>query len=149
MSRDSNKRRDKKEDDLTLLQQIREANVAAGEQFLEYLVLQRRSSVRKPSQRSIDPFPEFMYLRSDYGRLQNCTCSLLCHMLRNCYVFSLMTPFRNYGEPKVRQIYLVILSILISVHPNQRLRILPAPRRRLFYHILRLQRRTPNISKYG
>jgi hypothetical protein len=26
-----------------------------------------------------------------------------------------MTPFRNYGEPKVRQIYLVILPILISV----------------------------------
>jgi hypothetical protein len=49
MSRDSSKRRDKAEDDVALLQQIRDANAAAGEQFLEYLVLQKRSTVSKTS----------------------------------------------------------------------------------------------------
>jgi hypothetical protein len=46
ISRDSNKKRDKPGEDLALLQQIREANSAAAEQFLEHLVLQKRSTVR-------------------------------------------------------------------------------------------------------
>lgn len=45
MIRDTGKRKDKLEDDLTMLQQIRDENPAAGSQFLEYLVLQKRSLV--------------------------------------------------------------------------------------------------------
>ncbi|KAJ7774892.1 hypothetical protein B0H16DRAFT_1508739 [Mycena metata] len=46
MPRESGKRPQRPEDDLSLLEQIREANPAAGAQFLEYLVLQKRSSSR-------------------------------------------------------------------------------------------------------
>ncbi|KAJ7685236.1 hypothetical protein DFH06DRAFT_1357108, partial [Mycena polygramma] len=46
MPRDMGKRPQRPEDDLLLLEQIREANPAAGAQFLEYLVLQKRSSSR-------------------------------------------------------------------------------------------------------
>ncbi|KAF8212185.1 hypothetical protein K438DRAFT_1957954 [Mycena galopus ATCC 62051] len=46
MPRDTGKRPHRPEDDLALLEQIREANPAAGAQFLEYLVLQKRSSSR-------------------------------------------------------------------------------------------------------
>ncbi|KZP18157.1 hypothetical protein FIBSPDRAFT_933616 [Athelia psychrophila] len=42
-SRDTSKRRDKPEDDLAMLQQVREADPAAGAQYLEHLVLQKRS----------------------------------------------------------------------------------------------------------
>jgi ATP/maltotriose-dependent transcriptional regulator MalT len=45
MPRETGKRPQRPEDDLSLLEQIREANPAAGAQFLEYLVLQKRSSV--------------------------------------------------------------------------------------------------------
>lgn len=44
-SRDTSKRRDKPEDDLAMLQQVREADPAAGAQYLEHLVLQKRSQV--------------------------------------------------------------------------------------------------------
>jgi len=47
MPRDMGKRREKSGDDISLLQQIRDANPAAGAQFLEYLVLQKRSSVSR------------------------------------------------------------------------------------------------------
>ncbi|KAJ7449862.1 hypothetical protein FB451DRAFT_1530211, partial [Mycena latifolia] len=46
MPRETGKRPQRPEDDLSLLEQIREANPAAGAQFLEYLVLQKRSSSR-------------------------------------------------------------------------------------------------------
>ncbi|KAJ7343434.1 hypothetical protein DFH08DRAFT_937969 [Mycena albidolilacea] len=46
MPRETGKRPHRPEDDLSLLEQIREANPAAGAQFLEYLVLQKRSSSR-------------------------------------------------------------------------------------------------------
>ncbi|KAK7020572.1 hypothetical protein R3P38DRAFT_2970278 [Favolaschia claudopus] len=44
MPRETGKRPHRPDDDLALLEQIREANPAAGAQFLEYLVLQKRSS---------------------------------------------------------------------------------------------------------
>lgn len=44
-SKDNSRRRDKPEDDIVLLEQVREANPAAGVQFLEHLVLQKRSTV--------------------------------------------------------------------------------------------------------
>lgn len=44
-SRDTSKRRDKPEDDLAILQQVQEADSAAGAQYLEHLVLQKRSQV--------------------------------------------------------------------------------------------------------
>jgi hypothetical protein len=44
-SRDTTKRRDKPEDDLLTLQQVTDANAVAGIQFLEHLVLQKRSLV--------------------------------------------------------------------------------------------------------
>ncbi|KAG6865541.1 hypothetical protein C0991_001734 [Blastosporella zonata] len=44
MPKDSGKRREKPEEDLALLEAIKEANPAAGIQYLEYLVLQRKSS---------------------------------------------------------------------------------------------------------
>ncbi|KAJ7219323.1 hypothetical protein GGX14DRAFT_591509 [Mycena pura] len=44
--RESGKRPQQPDDDLSLLHQIREANPAAGAQFLEYLVLQKRSTSR-------------------------------------------------------------------------------------------------------
>ncbi|KAF7323021.1 hypothetical protein HMN09_00081900 [Mycena chlorophos] len=46
ISRESGKRPQRPEDDLILLGQIREANPAASAQFLEYLVLQKRSNSR-------------------------------------------------------------------------------------------------------
>ncbi|KAJ7109430.1 hypothetical protein C8R44DRAFT_802494 [Mycena epipterygia] len=46
MPRETGKRPQRPEDDLLLLEQIREANPAAGAQFLEYIVLQKRSSSR-------------------------------------------------------------------------------------------------------
>lgn len=45
--KDSGKRRERPEEDLELLEHIREANSAAGIQFLEYLVLQKRSTSRE------------------------------------------------------------------------------------------------------
>ncbi|KAF8064149.1 hypothetical protein FPV67DRAFT_1503662 [Lyophyllum atratum] len=45
--KDSGKRRERPEEDLALLQSVKEANPQAGIQFLEYLVLQRRSSSRQ------------------------------------------------------------------------------------------------------
>jgi hypothetical protein len=43
--KDMGKRRERPEEDLELFEQIREANSVAGMQFLEYLVLQKRSTV--------------------------------------------------------------------------------------------------------
>jgi hypothetical protein len=43
--KDPGKRKERPEEDLELLEQIREANSVAGMQFLEYLVLQKRSTV--------------------------------------------------------------------------------------------------------
>jgi hypothetical protein len=45
MSRDIGKRRERPEEDIALLEQIQDANLAAANRYLEYLVLQRRSSV--------------------------------------------------------------------------------------------------------
>lgn len=45
MPKDTGKRRERPEEDLVLLEKIKGANPAAGFQFLEYLVLQRRSTV--------------------------------------------------------------------------------------------------------
>jgi hypothetical protein len=47
MPKDSGKRRERPEEDLALLEQIKDANEEAGAQYLEYLVLQRRSTVHK------------------------------------------------------------------------------------------------------
>ncbi|KAJ6596948.1 hypothetical protein DFH09DRAFT_106793 [Mycena vulgaris] len=46
MPRETGKRPQRPEDDISLLEQIREANPDAGAQFLEYLVLQKRGSSR-------------------------------------------------------------------------------------------------------
>lgn len=48
MPRDTGKRRERPEEDIAVLDQIQGANPAAAAQFLEYLVLQRRSSVGLP-----------------------------------------------------------------------------------------------------
>lgn len=45
MPRDSGKRREKADEDIALLEQIQGANPAAAVRYLEYLVLQRRSTV--------------------------------------------------------------------------------------------------------
>lgn len=45
-ARETGKRREKVEDDETLLAQIQETSPEAGAQFLEHLVLQKRTSVR-------------------------------------------------------------------------------------------------------
>ncbi|KIM35684.1 hypothetical protein M413DRAFT_326838 [Hebeloma cylindrosporum] len=45
--RDTGKRRERPEEDLALLEQIQESNPTAGAQYLEYLVLQRRSTSRE------------------------------------------------------------------------------------------------------
>jgi hypothetical protein len=49
MPKDSGKRRERPEEDIALLEQIQDASPAAGAQYLEYLVLQRRSSVSNSS----------------------------------------------------------------------------------------------------
>ncbi|TRM63427.1 hypothetical protein BD626DRAFT_629965 [Schizophyllum amplum] len=46
-ARNTGKRREKPEEDLALLEQVTEASKEAGQLFLEYLVLQRRSSIRE------------------------------------------------------------------------------------------------------
>ncbi|KAL1739413.1 hypothetical protein HDZ31DRAFT_49439, partial [Schizophyllum fasciatum] len=46
-ARDTGKRRERPEEDLALLEQVTEASKEAGQIFLEYLVLQRRSSSRE------------------------------------------------------------------------------------------------------
>ena len=45
MSRDIGKRRERPDEDIALLEQIQDANAAAANRYLEYLVLQRRSTV--------------------------------------------------------------------------------------------------------
>lgn len=45
MPKDNGKRRERPEEDIALLEQIQDANPAAAAQYLEYLVLQRRSTV--------------------------------------------------------------------------------------------------------
>ena len=45
MPETTGKRRERPEEDLALLEEITKAGPAAGMQFLEYLVLQRRSTV--------------------------------------------------------------------------------------------------------
>lgn len=46
MPKDNGKRRERPEEDIALLEQIQDANPSAAAQYLEYLVLQRRSTVR-------------------------------------------------------------------------------------------------------
>lgn len=46
MPRDTGKRRERPEEDIALLEQIESANPTAGIVYLEYLVLQKRSTVR-------------------------------------------------------------------------------------------------------
>ena len=48
MPKDNGKRRERPEEDIALLEQIQDANPAAAAQYLEYLVLQRRSTVGNP-----------------------------------------------------------------------------------------------------
>ena len=43
--KDAGKRKERPEEDLALLDQVAEANTAAGQEYLEYLVLHRKSSV--------------------------------------------------------------------------------------------------------
>lgn len=45
MSRDIGKRRERPDEDIALLEQIQNANATAAIRYLEYLVLQRRSTV--------------------------------------------------------------------------------------------------------
>ena len=45
-SKETSKRKDKHEDDIAMLQQFQEENPIAGAQFLEHLVLQKRSLVK-------------------------------------------------------------------------------------------------------
>ncbi|KIL67469.1 hypothetical protein M378DRAFT_191514 [Amanita muscaria Koide BX008] len=45
ITKDTGKRKERPEEDIALLGQIQEANAAAGQEYLEYLVLQRKSSV--------------------------------------------------------------------------------------------------------
>ncbi|KAG6861142.1 hypothetical protein C0995_003410 [Termitomyces sp. Mi166 len=47
MPKDTGKRRERPDDDVALLDAIKEANAEAGVQYLEYLVLQRKSSSRQ------------------------------------------------------------------------------------------------------
>ncbi|KAF8958169.1 hypothetical protein BDZ97DRAFT_1842909 [Flammula alnicola] len=47
MPKDTGKRRERPEEDIALLEQIQEANPTAGAQYLEYLVLQRRSTSKE------------------------------------------------------------------------------------------------------
>ncbi|KJA17616.1 hypothetical protein HYPSUDRAFT_46248 [Hypholoma sublateritium FD-334 SS-4] len=47
MPKDNGKRRERPEEDIALLEQIQDANPAAAAQYLEYLVLQRRSTSRE------------------------------------------------------------------------------------------------------
>ncbi|PPQ88786.1 hypothetical protein CVT25_010472 [Psilocybe cyanescens] len=47
MPRDAGKKRERPEEDIAMLEQIQEANPVAGVQYLEYLVLQRRSTSRE------------------------------------------------------------------------------------------------------
>lgn len=43
-SKEAGKRKEKPEEDITLLDRVSEANASAGNDYLEYLVLQRKSS---------------------------------------------------------------------------------------------------------
>ena len=45
MTRDTGKRRERPEEDIALLEQIQDVSPAAAVRYLEYLVLQRRSTV--------------------------------------------------------------------------------------------------------
>jgi len=42
--KEAGKRKEKSEEDIALLDQVKEANASAGQEYLEYLVLQRKSS---------------------------------------------------------------------------------------------------------
>ena len=64
-----NKRRERPEDDLLMLQQVADANPVAGVQFLEYLVLQKRSLVS--SQKYTSMFRGLL----TRNRIQICICN--------------------------------------------------------------------------
>ena len=84
----------KAEDDRALLQQIRDANSAAGAQLLEHLVVQRRSTVRMPRSRS----DQYAHLRrrthSYIPNLRYLMRTNLLHVLRT-------SQYPNFGGRKV------------------------------------------------
>lgn len=62
MPRDVGKRRERPAEDVILLNKIEEANPSSAVQFLEYLVLQRRSSVSLFLSKSYFSWPYFFLL---------------------------------------------------------------------------------------
>ena len=86
MSRDIGKRKERPEEDIALLEQIQDANPAAAIRYLEYLVLQRRStvcsSVCYSFQASIFTLsPSFLQSRDLHMRLaQSCVAQVLSYL---------------------------------------------------------------------
>jgi len=73
MSRDMGKRRERPEEDLELLEQIRDVDPVAGVQFLEYLVLQKRSTVGLSSELCDTYIPSSIVTRPPYT-----SCYIVC-----------------------------------------------------------------------
>lgn len=113
MLRDSGKRRDRPEDDLLLLQQIREADPSAGGQFLEYLVLQRRSTVGL-----CYLFVALtILLNCVYASLRSCICNSHRRVLISCSLVSKTSLLLNCGERKVSScLYHYYLLLIQSLY---------------------------------
>ena len=86
MSRDMGKRRERPEEDIALLEQIQDANPAAAIRYLEYLVLQRRSTVCSLTCYSflgplLTLLPSFSQSRDLHMRLaQSCVARVLSYL---------------------------------------------------------------------
>jgi vacuolar protein sorting-associated protein 3 len=90
------KRRERPEEDLELLEQIREVNPVAGMQFLEYLVLQKRSTV------CCSEFLKALHFSDHVPCSQeNSIHSLLCHVLNDYWQDSMKTLCQNSGVQRV------------------------------------------------
>lgn len=82
MPRDAGKKRERPEEDIAMLEQIQEANPVAGVQYLEYLVLQRRSTVS-----SIHSNPGTFILIRVYSRLVSRAASKTSISMRGSSAF--------------------------------------------------------------
>jgi len=100
MPETTGKRREKPEEDLALLEEITKADPAAGMQFLEYLVLQRRSTVWFYFVLSIFQLsmrPPFLLFSLD-----NCILGLLRCVLNNYARCRWKSRYLSSGGRKVR-----------------------------------------------
>ena len=108
MSRDFGKRRERPDEDIALLDQIQDANAAAADRYLEYLVLQRRSTVCSLPCYSFSDLSSTLFFSQ-----RTCICDWHSHAWPEfCPTFE-TTPYPNFGEQKVH------INLNFSIHTSR------------------------------